>query len=268
MPVEPFESNSGASASVEPALKPEQPRASDTDKDEEERRRAGRSGGGDINPANASHSLNVRPDVTQGPAGLEVRTTMKSADYRANSSLEADLADAEGKARSENPELFPEPAPHHEAVRLGDEQPRSSLEADFADAEREARTQRPEQSSERAEDRDTIGHGDASPRRGERMEADPADAAHMNEDDPQREHAYQLASAESTKRQDIERAARTGEAVPGEVASSAISPLADDLRAAEKAVEREHGNDGRESDVSERASLGKSVGRSAGPSIF
>ena len=95
MPVEPLDSNSGASASVEPALKPEQPRATDIDKDEEERRRAGRSGGGDINPANASHSLNMRPDVTQGPAGLEVRTTMKSADYRANPDLKADLAEAD-----------------------------------------------------------------------------------------------------------------------------------------------------------------------------
>jgi len=137
----------------------------------------------------------------------------------------------------------PEPAPHHEAVRLGDDPPRSGLEADFADAEREARIQHPEQSSERAEGRDTIGQDDASPHLGERKEADPADAPHTNEDDPQREHAYQLASAESTKRQDVERAARSGEAVPGEAASSALSPLADDLRAAENAVEREHGND-------------------------
>jgi hypothetical protein len=267
LPVEPFDSNSGAPTSVEPALKPEQPRASDIDQDEEERRRAGRSGS-DINPANASHSLNMRPDVTQGPAGLEVRTTMKSADYRANSSLEADLADAERKARSENPELFPEQAAHHQAVGHGDEPLPSSLEADLADAERKARTQHPEQSSERVEDRDAIGQDDAPPRPGEGKEADPADAAHTHEDDPERAHAYQLASAESTKRQDVERAARSGETVPGEVPSSATNSLAEDLRAAEKAVGREHDNDGRESDVGERASAGKSAGRSAGPSIF
>src|SRR6185295_12312261 len=161
-----------------------------------------------------------------------------------------------------------EPAPHHEAIRLGDEPPRFSLEADFAEAERNARTQHPEQSSERAEDRDTIGQDDTSPRRGERKEADPADAPHTNEDDPQREHAYQLASAESTKRQDVERATRSGETVPGEAASSPTNSLAEDLRAADKAVERERESEGRESDVGERASAGKSVGRSAGPSIF
>ena len=266
MPVEPFDSNSGASASVEPALKPEQPRASDIDQDEEERRRAGR-GGGDINPANASHSLNMRPDVTQGPAGLEVRTTMKSADYRANSSLEADLAGAESKARSENPELFPGPAPHHEAVRLGDEPPRSSLEADLAEAERKARSENPELFPEPVPHHDAVEHGDESPRSGERKEADPADAAHMNDDDPRQAHAYQLASAESTKRQDVERAVRSGEDVPGEAALSATSSLAEDLRAAEKAVEGERESDGRGSDVGERASTGK-VGRSTGPSIF
>jgi hypothetical protein len=266
LPFEPFEPNSIPSAtSIEPALKPEQSRASDIDQDEEERRRAGR-GGGDINPANASHSLNIRPDVTQGPAGLEVRTTVKSADYRANPGLEADLADAERKARSENPELPPDPA-HRQAVGHGDEPPRSSLEADLADAERKARTQHPEQFSEWAEDRDIIGHGDAPPRPRAGKEADPAGAAHINDDDPQA-HAYQLASAESTKRQDVERAARSGEAVPGEVAMSAPSSLAEDLRAAEKAVERERESDGRESDVGERASTGKSVGRGTGPSIF
>jgi hypothetical protein len=228
LPVEPFDPNSGASAtSIEPALKPVPSRASDIDQDEEERRRAGR-GGGDINPANASHSLNIRPDVTQGPAGLEVRTTMKSAGYRANPGLEADLAEAERKARSEHPELFPEPVPHHDAVE----------------------------------------HDDESPRSGERKEADPADAAHMNDDDPRQAHAYQLARAESTKRQDVERAARSGEDVPGEAALSAASALAEDLRAAEKAVERERESDGRGSDVGERASTGKSAGRGTGPSIF
>ena len=49
---------------------------------EEEERRAGRGGGGQ-NPAFATHSFNIRPDVVDTPAGLAVQTTMKSADYRA-----------------------------------------------------------------------------------------------------------------------------------------------------------------------------------------
>lgn len=268
MPVEPFDPNSGASAtSIEPALKPVPSRASDIDQDEEERRRAGR-GGGDINPANASHGLNIRPDVTQGPAGLEVRTTMKSAGYRANPGLEADLAEAERKARSEHPELFPEPAPHHDTVGHGDEPPRSSLEADLAEAEHKARSENPELFPEPAPHHDAVEHGDESRHSGEGKEADPADAAHMNDDDPRQAHAYQLASAESTKRQDVERAARSSEDVPGEAAFSETSSLAEDLRAADKAVEREREGDGRGSDVGERASTGKSVGKSTGPSIF
>jgi hypothetical protein len=48
---------------------------------DEEERRAGRGGG--ENPAFATHSFNIRPDVVDTPAGLAVQTTMKSADYRA-----------------------------------------------------------------------------------------------------------------------------------------------------------------------------------------
>ena len=81
----------------------DQQRRSEVEADEEERRRAGRGGGG--NPANASHSLNIRPDVVEGPAGTEVRTTMKSADYPANPDLKADLAEAERSAREERQEL-------------------------------------------------------------------------------------------------------------------------------------------------------------------
>ena len=76
------------------AQNPEQSRLIDSDEDEEERRRAGRGSGG-INPANASHSFNIRPDVGEGPAGLETYTTMKSADYRANPDPERDVTDFE-----------------------------------------------------------------------------------------------------------------------------------------------------------------------------
>jgi hypothetical protein len=79
------------------AMRAEAQKAEAVQADEEERRRAGRGGGG-MNPADVNHSFNIRPDVVSGPAGLEVRTTMKSEDYRANPELEADLAEAERSA--------------------------------------------------------------------------------------------------------------------------------------------------------------------------
>ena len=99
------------------AMRAEAHRAEAVEADEEERRRAGRGGGG--NPANASHSLNIRPDVVEGPAGLEVRTAMKSADYRAEASLEADLAEAARDTREEHQEpLREQVAQRDTAARL------------------------------------------------------------------------------------------------------------------------------------------------------
>lgn len=283
--------------SVEPALKPEYARASNTDQDEEERRRASRSGG-DINPANASHSLNMRPDVTQGPAGLEVRTSIKSADYRARPSLEADLAKTAREARADHPELFPErtagrdAAAHRDAPgQPGDEladhptpaapakgedhgrenrhQPaNTSLEDDLAEVAREARAEHPELFPGQSEDRDTPVHRDAPPHPGEEPDQHQMHAASANKGDLEREQAYQLARAESTKRQDVERLARSGEAMPSEVASSATNSLADDLRAVQQAAQRERESDGRDSDVGERSNTNRSAGRDRGPSIF
>jgi hypothetical protein len=105
-------------------LNPDQQRRNDLEAADEERRRAGRGGGG--NPANASHSFNIRPDVVAGPAGLEVRTTMKSVDYRANPDLKAELAEAERSPREDKQP--PSRAPSVEPDRSAD-RPTLTLEA-------------------------------------------------------------------------------------------------------------------------------------------
>jgi hypothetical protein len=206
--------------------KPDQPRASDTEQDEEERRRAGRGGGG--NPGNASHSLNIRPDVVEGPAGLEVRTTMKSADYRAEASLEADLVVAARDTREE----------HQEPSR------------------------------EQVAQRDTAAHDGAPPHPGDALEADLLAAANADDGDPQHEQAYRQASEESTKRQDAERAARSGEDVPGEVASSATASLAADLRAAKMAAKLEREGEGQEEASRGQADTGQAASKSGGRGLF
>jgi hypothetical protein len=98
--------------------------APDPRDDEEERRRAGRSSGGEMgNPSLATHSLNIRPDVVRTPAGLEVVTAMKSVDYRAQSeepsqpddhlarqeekaALAADLAEARNESTNSRDAIF------------------------------------------------------------------------------------------------------------------------------------------------------------------
>jgi len=117
-------------------------RASRDDADEEERRRVGRGGGG-MNPANATHSLNIRPDVVAGPAGLEVRTTMKSEDFPARPYIESDLAGAPREERQE-------PSRERSAIEVTTTQddasrsPVDEFEADLAAAEAYAREDDPE----------------------------------------------------------------------------------------------------------------------------
>lgn len=203
-------------------------RAEAVEADEEERRRAGRGGGG--NPADASHSFNIRPDVVEGPAGLEVRTAMKSADYPANPDLKADLAEAERSAREERQEPLREQVAHR---------------GDAATA-----------------------HDDAPPRPKDGLEADLLGAAaHGLDDDAQHVQAVQRANNESTKRQDAERAARSGEDVPGEPASPATPSLADDLRAAEKAAKIERETEGRELATQDH-NEGRTPGGGGGRGIF
>lgn len=79
------------------------------DDDEEQKRRAGRGGGDMGNPAHATLSANIRPDVGSGPAGLETYTTQKSADY--NADPEQNISDyfrermAEAERRADPPTL-------------------------------------------------------------------------------------------------------------------------------------------------------------------
>jgi hypothetical protein len=248
--------------------KPDQPRASDTEQDEEERRRAGRGGGGS-NPANPGHSLNIRPDVVQGPAGLEVRTTMKSADYRAEASLEADLAEAARDTREEHQEPLREqvaqrdPAAHDGAPP----HPRDALEADLL-AAASALDDGPQR--EQVAHRDTSPtHDDAPLHQRDELEADLlAAAANADDGDPQREQAYRQASEESTKRQDAERAARSGEDVPGDAASGATDSLAADIRAAEKATKLEREGEGQEEESRGQADTGQAAGKGGGRGLF
>jgi hypothetical protein len=200
-------------------------RASRDDADEEERRRVGRGGGG-MNPANATHSLNIRPDVVDGPAGLEVRTTMKSEDFPARPYTESDLAGAPREEREEPP------------------RERSALE-------------------------DTTTQSDASRSPVDEFEADLAAAeASAREDDPEREQATQRANEESTKRRNAERAARVGEDVPGEAASSEPDSFVADLRAAAKAAKREREGEGQEAAFRDHDDTNRAVSTGGGRGVF
>jgi len=196
--------------------------------DEDEQRRAGRGGGG-INPANATHSLNIRPDVGEGPAGLEVYTTMKSKDYPANGGAETDLMEAPTGGREERREPPIEVVPNL----------------------------------------DTATRSEPSPPLWDEFEADLAAAeARWREVDPERDQATQRANEESTKRQDAERAARSGEDVPGQVASSEPDSFAADLRAAEKAAKLEREGEGQEVVFRDHADAGQEPSTGGGRGIF
>ncbi len=192
--------------------------------DEDEQRRAGRGGGG-INPANASHSLNIRPDVGEGPAGLEVYTTMKSKDYPANAGDENGVSEPGNSGRDDRKEPAIEPAQNPETATRSEPSPPlvDEFEADLAAAEAAARG-----------------------------------------GDPQRDQTFRQASEESTKRQDAERAARAGEAVPGEVASSEPDSFAADLRAAEKAARLERESEGHEPTFRDHADTGQAPSTGGG----
>ena len=145
--------------------------------DEDEQRRAGRGGGG-INPANATHSLNIRPDVGEGPAGLEVYTTMKSKDYPATSEAETGVSEPGNSGREERKEPPP---------------------------------------TDLAQNPETVDRSEPSQPFVDEFEADLAAAlAHTRDDESQREQATLRASEENAKRQNTECAARAGEDVPGE----------------------------------------------------
>ena len=223
----PFDSNrQPPTPRQDSAQNPEPSRPIESDEDEEQRRRAGR-GSGSINPANASHSFNIRPDVGEGPAGLEIYTTMKSADYRANPDPETDVTDSNGSRRDDLNE------PPHEAPRF----------------------------------RERATGDDASRSPPDEFEADLAAAA-AGAHDPQRDQSFRRASEESTKRQEAERAARSGEDLTGQVASSEADLLVADLRAAEKAARLERESEGHEFTLREQTEGGRNTNERGGPELF
>jgi hypothetical protein len=85
--------------------------------------------------------------------------------------------------------------------------------------------------------------------------------------DAQRDQVTQRGNEESTKRQDAERAAGSGEDVPGVPVSSATPSLAADLRAAEKAAKSEREAEGRERSTQDHGEA-KAPGGGGGRGIF
>jgi len=265
-----------------PALKPEQPRASDIDQDEEERRRAGRGGGG-INPANVTHSLNIRPDVVDGPAGLEVRTTIKSEDFLARQSGESDLAGAPREDRHEpSRESSGDRGPTAEAN--ASRPPVDEFEADLAAAKGDAHddeSQREQATLRASEESAKRQNAERAARAGEDVPGDSASnepdsfaadlraaRGHARENDPQREQATLRANEESAKHQNAERAARAGEGVPGEAASNEPDSFAADLRAAAKEAKREREGEGQEVALRDHVDTGQAPGTGGGRGIF
>jgi hypothetical protein len=223
----PFDSNRQPPTPLKDlAQNPEQSRSAASDEEEEKRRRAGRGSGG-INPANPTHSFNIRPDVGEGPAGLEIYTTIKSADYRANPAPQRDVTDANGSRRKDHNEPSREPS----------------------------------------QDRATVTGVDDSRPPPDEFEADLA-AAVAGAHDPQRDQSLRRASEESTKRQEAERAARSGEDLTGQVASSEPNSLVADLRAAEKAAKLERESEGHESTLREQTEGGRNTIQRGGPGLF
>ena len=167
----------------------------DLDNEEEARRRAGRGGGAGFtpNPAHATHSLNIRPDVVSGPAGLEVITTMKSADYRVQ-------------------QPTPDGAPvSHEPPNDAKELTAEERQAAMFAAIRGARE------SKAGEARDEAGR--TSDNSDKNAVAATGPSAASDEPDPravQQEEIIARASEESAKRQEAERAARSGEEPSGD----------------------------------------------------
>ncbi len=256
-------------------------RPAETD-DEEEKRRAGR-GGGEINPANATHSLNIRPDVGEGPAGLEVYTTMKSKDYPANSGAETGGSEPGSSGREERKEPAIEPAPNPETGNRSEPSPPlvDEFAADLAAAEAAAREEDPqrdhsfrqasEESTKRQEAERAAHSGEDVPGQVASSEPDSfaADLRSASEDAtlPQDDDAYRRAAEEITKRQEAERAIRSGEEVPADARPAEMDAFAADLRAAKEAAEFERGGDGQDVPIPERPDSGPIIGRS-GPGLF
>ena len=267
----------------EPAPAPA--RALDLDLDDEEKRRAGR-GGGDIGgPAFATLAANIRPDVVSTPSGLETITTQKSADYRADPDavdasdyIRARLAEAE---RSAN-----QPTLTLEAIAAD---PWNAVELPIpADASKELLT-----AARSAAEYCAEGHydlmqqalaGTYTPPGWTGAEGEP-DAHEYDEARWQQAEARagfltgyldQLAELDpvtreaneaSTKRQDAERAAQSGERVPGEEGASLASDYIAGRLAEVREAKAEREAEGVELAVLERGE-GNTIGGGGGRGMF
>ena len=218
----------------------------DLDNEEEVRRRAGRGGGagGMPNPAHATHSFNIRPDVVSSPAGLEVITTMKSADYR----VQQPTPDGAPVSR-EQP---------NDAKELTAEERQAAMFAEIR-AERDGKAGTARGDSGQANDNSDRNAVMA-----------PGLSAMLDEPDPravQQEEIIARASEESAKRQEAERAARSGEEPPGDAktltAEERQAGLFAAIRAEREATKGDARDDSgsREQGGEDRASPGMGGGR-------
>ena len=280
--------NAGAATSpLDQLVKPDQLHASDNDQDDEKRRRFGYGGGG-INPANANYGFNVRPDVVEGPAGLEVRTTMKSVDYRAevNASGDARPPTSEADRGANQPPLtldliardpwnaveLPLPANADEVLLKA---ARSAAEYcaeghhELMTAAIEGRYAPPGWTGAEGEP-DAHEYDEARwLQAGSRLSLINERLDQMQGIGDAPDTTTQRANEESTKRQDAERAARASEGTTDTLATSAPDSFAADLRSAEKAarLERERG-EGSGLSPSGRADNGREVSPVAGLGLF
>lgn len=226
-------------------------RTSDTDPEDEARRRAGRSGGGagfTPNPAHATHSLNIRPDVVSSPAGLEVITTMKSADYR-----------VQQPALDSTPPVGRDPP--SDAKELTAEEKRAAMFAAIR-TDREAKA---------GAVRDHAGR--PSNNLEENVVVAPEPSAVPDQPDPcaaQQEEIIARANEESTKRQEAERAARSGEEPPSDSKGLTAEERQADMFAAIRA-EREAAKSDAHDDAGSREQGGEgraSPGTGGGRGVF
>jgi len=236
---------------------------------EEEKRRAGRGGGDMGNPTHAQLGANIRPEVGSGPAGLETYTTQKSVDYHAvdpktekvSDYIRARLAEAERSINQPTLTLEAIAADPHNAVELplpadaSKELLTAARDAVLKDADYLANW-----TGNFTDDDPAIR--DESTKVADRLELLDERLDQFAELDP----ATREANAASIKRQEAERAAQSGESVPGEEGASQASDYIAERLAALREAKAEREGEGAELAVVEHGE-GKTPG-GGGRGIF
>jgi len=252
--------------------------------DEEEKRRAGRGGGDMGSPALAALAANIRPDVVSTPGGLETITTQKSVDYPADPEaanvsdyIRERLAEAERSANQPTLTLeaiandpwsaveLPLPADADktllEAARSAADYC-ASAEHGLMEAAREGTYTPPGWTG--VEDEPDHEYDEGRFLRAEaRLTLIDERLDQFAELDP----ATREANAASIKRQEAERAAQSGESLPGEEGASQASDYIRERLAALREAKAEREGEGAELAVVEHGE-GHTPAGSAGRGMF